>query len=190
LPTYSKMKKQIDRIIEIPEGHIIELHNKIIIIKKGSEEIKIIYKISDMKIKLEGNKLIIEKAESNKTDKKLINSLVSHIKNAIQGMDKKYEYKLQICSIHFPMNVKVEKNKLIIKNFFGERKDRTIEIDPKVSLKVENDIIHLESSNKELAGQQASKLEALTRITSRDRRVFQDGIWIIKKEKGKHAKKH
>lgn len=188
--TYSKMKKPIQKIVEIPEGHSIELHNKRIVIKKGSEEIERHYKISDVVIKLEGNKLIIEKALSNKNDKKNINSLVSHIKNAIQGLDKKYEYKLQICSIHFPMNVKVEKNHLVIKNFFGERKDRIIEINPKVSMKIDNDIIHLESSNKELVGQQASKLEALTRITTRDRRVFQDGIWIIKKEKGKHAKKH
>ena len=140
--------------------------------------------------RLEGNKLIIEKGNSNKNDKKLINSLVSHIKNALHGLDKKYEYNLQICSIHFPMNVKVEKNKLIIKNFFGERKDRIVEINPKVSIKLENDIIKLESPDKELAGQEASRLEAVTRITTRDRRVFQDGIWIIKKEKGKHAKKH
>jgi large subunit ribosomal protein L6 len=187
---YSKMKKQIQRIIDIPEGHTVELHNRAITIKKGAEEIKRDYKISDVKVKLEGNKLIIEKAESNKDDKKNINSLVSHIKNAIHGLDKSYVYKLQICSIHFPMNVKMEKNKLVIKNFFGERKDRTIEINPKVSIKVENDIITLESSDKELAGQEASKLETLTRITTRDRRVFQDGIWIIKKEKGTHAKKH
>ncbi len=184
------MKKQIQKIIEIPEGHTLELQNKTIIIKKGAEEIKKSYKINGITAKVEGNKLIIEKANSNKNDKKLIHSLVSHIKNAIHGLDKKYEYKLQICSIHFPMNVKVEKNELIIKNFFGERKDRIIEINPKVSIKVENDIITLEASDKEVAGQEASKLEGLTRITARDRRVFQDGLWIIKKEKGTHAKKH
>jgi large subunit ribosomal protein L6 len=183
------MKKSIQKIIEIPEDCTIELFDKAIVIKKGSEEIRRNYKIDNLKLILAKNSLTIEKQKTNKMDKKLINSLISHIKNAIKGLEKKYEYNLQICSIHFPINVKFEKNKVIVKNFFGERKDRIIEIDPRVSVKIENDIIKLESSDKELAGQEASKIETLTRISSRDRRVFQDGIWIIKKEKGKQLKK-
>jgi large subunit ribosomal protein L6 len=83
------------------------------------------------------------------------------------------------------MNVKVEKDKFVVKNFFGERKERILTIKPNVSLKVENDIVTVTSPDKNLAGEQASEIEALTKVTSRDRRVFQDGIWIIKKSKGR-----
>jgi large subunit ribosomal protein L6 len=134
---------------------------------------------------MEGNSIVLEKKSGNKTDKKRIHALHSHLNNAINGLEKKYEYRLQICSIHFPMNVKVEKDKFVVKNFFGERKERILTIKPNVSLKVENDIVTVTSPDKNLAGEQASEIEALTKVTSRDRRVFQDGIWIIKKSKGR-----
>jgi large subunit ribosomal protein L6 len=179
------MKKDIKKTIQIPQGYELIIQEKAILVKKGNEEIKIMYKIKGIKPKIENNEFIMEKKLGNKTEKKLIHSLISHINNAIKGMEKKYEYQLQICSVHFPMTSKIEKNQLIIKNFFGERKDRVMDINPGVDMKIDNDIITVTSSNKSLAGHQASKIEALTRITKRDRRVFQDGIWIIKKEKGK-----
>lgn len=179
------MKKDIKKIIQVPEGNEIKISDKHIVIKNGNEEVTIQYKIRDFLPKLQGNEIILEKKASNKRDKMLINSLSSHIACAFKGMDKKYEYRLQICSIHFPMNAKIEKDHLIVKNFFGERKDRVLKITPGVEVKIENDIIIVQSPSKHLAGEQASEIEALTRIKSRDRRVFQDGIWIIKKSKGR-----
>jgi large subunit ribosomal protein L6 len=179
------MKKDIKKTIQIPSGYEIIIQEKRILVKKGNEEIKIPFKIKNIKPKIENNEFIIEKKLGNKTEKKLINALASHLNNAIKGLETKYEYKLQICSVHFPMNSKIEKNKLVIKNFFGERKDRVLEIKPGVEVKINNDIITVTSANKDLAGHQASAIEALTRVTTRDRRVFQDGIWIIKKEKGR-----
>ena len=179
------MRKEIRKTAKIPENCEVKIFDNLVIIKKDNEEVKVPYKIKNFKPKIENNELVLEKKVGNKNDKKLIHSLSSHIVNAFNGIGKKYKYKLQICSIHFPMNVKVEKNKLIIKNFFGERKERILDIKPNVDLKIENDIITVTSPQKNLAGEQASEIEALTRITSRDRRVFQDGIWIIKKSKGR-----
>lgn len=179
------MKKDIQKIIKVPDNCSVRIMDKEIFIKNGQEEIAIKFKIAGFKPKMQNGSLILEKKFGNKNDKKLINSLANHILNAINGFEKKYEYQLQICSAHFPMNVKIEKNKLIIKNFFGERKDRILEITPNTLIKINNDIISVISANKELAGQQSAQIENITKITSRDRRVFQDGIWIIKKEKGK-----
>lgn len=179
------MKKDIKKIINLPEEYHVEILNKEITISKGSEKIKLKHKIRGLIIRKEENSIIIEKKFANKKDKREINSLVSHINNAIRGLKEKYEYLLQICSIHFPMSVKIERDKLIVKNFFGERKERVLNILPGVEIKIENDIIRVISSNKELAGKQASLIENLTKITNRDKRVFQDGIWIIKKAKGK-----
>ncbi len=179
------MRKDIKKIVKIAENCEVKVSDKSITIKKNDKEIKVPYKIKNFKPKIEEGSIILEKKAGNKKDKKYIHSLSSHLTNAFNGLEKKYEYKMQICSIHFPMNAKIEKNKFVIKNFFGERKDRILTIKPNVEIKIENDIITLISSEKNQAGEQASEIEALTRIKSRDRRVFQDGIWIIKKAKGR-----
>lgn len=176
------------KTITVPEGIDIKINKREITIKKGEEELTLDSRIEDLKVVKESNQILIERKDANKSDKKRINSLVSHIEGYLKGLEKNYEYKLQICSIHFPMTAKIEKEKLVIKNFFGERKDRILALDPKVNVKIDNDIITVTSPSKASAGQQAATIERLTRVTKKDRRVFQDGIWIIKKEKGRHKK--
>ena len=49
-------------------------------------------------------------------------------------------------------------------------------------MKVDGDLVTVQSTSKELAGQTAADIEQLCRVTGRDRRIFQDGIWIIEKD--------
>ena len=67
------------------------------------------------------------------------------------------------------------------KNFLGEKSPRTLTLKKNVSIKIEGDLIAIESPNKELAGQMASDIELLTAKANRDLRVFQDGIYMIEK---------
>jgi large subunit ribosomal protein L6 len=85
------------------------------------------------------------------------------------------------------MNVAVSGDKLSVKNFLGEKIPRVAKILPGVTVKVEGDIIDIESTDKEAAGQTAANFEQLTRITNRDLRIFQDGIYITVKD-GKEIK--
>jgi large subunit ribosomal protein L6 len=48
-------------------------------------------------------------------------------------------------------------------------------------LEIEKDIITIKSVDKEIAGQATANLEKATQIKKRDKRVFQDGIYIINK---------
>ena len=52
-------------------------------------------------------------------------------------------------------------------------------------MKIEGSDVKIESPNIESAGNAASKIELLTKITKRDCRVFQDGIFITRKAKQK-----
>ena len=129
----------------------------------------------------EGDTLTITGKKSTKREKKLIGTFVAHIKNMIQGVQSPFVYKLKICSSHFPMSVSVSNNELVVKNFLGEKNPRISKFNPSVSVKIEGSEIIVESPDKELAGQVAARFEQLTRITNRDKRVFQDGIFIIQK---------
>ena len=90
--------------------------------------------------------------------------------------------------MHFPMSVSIQGDYLVIKNFLGERKERKAKILPQVNVKIEKNIITVESSDKEKAGQTAANIERATRIRKRDRRIFQDGIWLVQKSKGAKRK--
>ncbi|UZE93645.1 MAG: 50S ribosomal protein L6 [Candidatus Pacearchaeota archaeon] len=185
------MKKKITKIIKIPEKTEIKLELPKIVVSGPLGSIEKKFKFKRIQIKKENNEMIIEHEKATKKDKKIINTMASLVESMIRGVNEGYEYKLQICSTHFPISVKIdkEKNLLVIKNFLGENKDRIVRLLPEVDIKIQGDIISINSVNKELAGQQAADIEVVSRIKRRDRRVFQDGIWIIKKEKGRPKSK-
>ena len=117
----------------------------------------------------------------NKVNKNIINSYAAHIKNMMKGVLDGYKYTLKICSGHFPMNVSINNGQFSVKNCLGEKVPRTIKLKPGADVKVEGDLIVVESPSKEIAGQVSAAIEQLTRRTKYDMRVFQDGIWIISK---------
>ena len=73
------------------------------------------------------------------------------------------------------------KNELVVKNFLGEKTDRRIRLVKETEVKIIKDIIEIESYDKEAAGQTAANLEKATVVRKRDRRVFQDGIFLVER---------
>ena len=81
------------------------------------------------------------------------------------------------------MNVSVKNNEFIIKNFIGEKYPRVLKLDPAVKVKVDGEVVVVEASDIEVAGQTAGSIEKLSTRTGFDRRIFQQGIFIIEKPK-------
>ena len=172
------MHEDIEETIEVPEKVNASLNESEITIAGPKGEMS---RKFPMEMKLEGKKISISAKNGTRDTKRMINTQIAHIKNMIHGVQEGYKYNLQICSVHFPMTVAVVKNTVVIKNFLGEVGERVAKILPKVELKVEGEFIRIFSIDKEAAGQTAANLETATKVRNRDRRVFQDGIWITEK---------
>ena len=72
-------------------------------------------------------------------------------------------------------------NQVVIGNFLGERQSRSANIISGVNVKVDKDVILITGIDREKVGQVGANIEKATKITGFDRRVFQDGCYIIKK---------
>lgn len=175
------MKKSLFQEIEIPEGVELTLEDEEIIIKGPEGENKRKFNFENLDVNIEKGKLIIGNEKSTKKEKRMMNTITARIKNMLKGIQEPFEYKLKVCSSHFPISVRVEGINIEIKNFLGEKIPRTFQIPEGVEIKVDKDIVTVSSIDKELAGQVAADFEKATKIKGRDKRIFQDGIWIINK---------
>src|SRR3989344_1425461 len=177
------MKADISEKLKIPEGITVKIEDNIIKVNgpKGSNERKIFH--PRIKIEIKDNMVVLSSKNATKVEKTILNTLKAHIRNLLRGVNEGYEYQLKICSGHFPMNVSIQNKELIIKNFFGEKKPRKTKISGDIEIKVDGDIINIMGVDIDSVSQMASKIEQTTRRTGYDRRVYQDGIWIIKKTK-------
>lgn len=177
----TKMKKQLSKKIEIPEEVEVEIDGAKVIVKgsEGINEKKL--DLTNLILKKENNEIIISSKSSTKKEKRRMNTIAAHISNMINGVKEKFEYKLKICFSHFPITVEVKGNEALIKNFLGEKTPRKVRIPEGANVKVEKEIITVSSSDIETAGQAAANFENVTRIAKRDRRIFQDGIFITSK---------
>lgn len=175
------MKKEFSQEIEIPAGIEIKKEGKKVIVNGPEGEVSKEFNFGKLKFENKEGKILISYPIATRNDKRMINTITAHLKNMIKGAKEKYEYKLKICSSHFPINVEVKGNEALIKNFLGEKTPRKCKIPQDVEVKVNKEIITIKSANKELAGQAAANFEMATVVRNRDRRVFQDGIYIINK---------
>lgn len=175
------MKKELYQEIEIPEGVEVKLNGNVLSVKGVNGENKKMLNLVGLEFEIKDEKIKIGSRKASKKEKKMMNSIAAHITNMIKGVQEKFEYKLKICSSHFPISVSVKGRDVEVKNFLGEKIPRKVKIPEGVEIEVDGDIIMIKSSDKELAGQAAANFEMITRIRARDKRVFQDGIYITDK---------
>jgi large subunit ribosomal protein L6 len=175
------MKINLLERIAIPEGVEVLLEKKLLKVKGKAGEC--LRKIEEpmLRIAVEGKEVVIKADKATKREKARLYSLRAHLNNMIKGVQNGYKYTLKICSGHFPMNVALSGNTLVVKNFFGEKYPRIVQLKQGAKVKIEGDKIYVESVDKEIAGQVAADIEQTIRLRGRDQRIFQDGIYITEK---------
>ncbi len=99
--------------------------------------------------------------------KKTVRTVASHIQNMIIGVTKGFRYKMKIVYAHFPMNLKVQGDKIIIENYLGERGTREAKLLPGVKVKVQKDDVIIEGIDKEAVGQTAANIHRAAKLTGK-----------------------
>jgi len=175
------MKTKMTEKIEIPSGVSCTYQDNVFVCSKSGVSLSRRIEIPRANLTIKGNEISLDSEKGNKNQFKMIKSNVANIKNLFQGLNEKFTYSLEACNVHFPMTLKLEPGKLIINNFLGEKVPRKAVILPDVIVEVKGVKITVTSHNREHAGQTAANIEKATKIRNRDRRVFQDGIYLVER---------
>ena len=177
--TVTNMKTDMNKKVEFPANVRVEIKLPLVTVKGPKGEVSRVMNDKRIAITTEGNMIVLSAQHASKKEKKVMHTYAAHLANMVNGVAHGFLYEMKICAAHFPMNVSISAGQLIIKNFIGEHVPRTLQLRKGVTVKVNGDIVQIESADKELAGLTASEIELLTRIRDHDRRIFQDGIFLI-----------
>lgn len=174
--------------LEIPDGVKVLLEGGHHIRVKGSngDITKDFSHITGIKVTIKDNKVVFSTNFPKSGTLALIKTVVSIINNLIIGVQTNYKYVSKIAYSHFPCSVRVdEKNQTIfVENFLGERAPRKAKYPNNVKVEVKGEDVYFIGPDKETLGQSAANVKRACRIRKKDPRVFQDGVYLYRKQLG------
>ncbi|MCX8208878.1 MAG: 50S ribosomal protein L6 [Sulfolobales archaeon] len=168
--------------IPIPSGVNVEIDGRKVRVRgpKGVVEKDFSY-ARGVVIAREGESIVFEAYFADRRAKAQLYSLVSHVRNAIDGVTRGYRYRLKIVYSHFPISVRVDGDRVVIENFIGEKAPRVARVVGDVKISVSKTDVVVEGCDLEAVSQTAANIEQATKIRKLDRRVFVDGIYIYER---------
>ncbi|MFX1338224.1 MAG: 50S ribosomal protein L6 [Promethearchaeota archaeon] len=178
-----------DETLDIPKGVEVKIEGNNLVTVKGPEGGPITKDFSHargIKIELQDKKLRFTAHFPKNPTIALAKTIINIINNLVIGVQNNYKYVSKICYSHFPCTVEVkEKTKEIhVVNFLGERAPRKANFPDNVKIEVSGDDVYFIGPDKEALGLAAANVKRACRIRKKDPRVFQDGVYLYKKQIG------
>jgi large subunit ribosomal protein L6 len=171
----------ITRQVEIPPGVNVALEGNALTVSGPKGTLVRDMRFPQIDVRIEDGEVVVSTASDKKRFLAMSGTLEAHVKSMIRGVVEGYEYRMKVVYSHFPIQLKLQGNRLEIGNFLGEKQPRTAKIIEGVTVKIGNDEVTLTGIDKEKVGNTAANIEHATKITKRDPRVFQDGIYITER---------
>ena len=175
------MQHALTRSYTLPAGTQATIEGKKVTLKKGAVSCARVIGVDGITLQNNDGVITVSYEKGNKKQYKNLCSIIAHVKSLAQGLDKKYEYKMEACNVHFPMTLKIDQGTLLINNFLGEKNARRAVIEPGVEVVIQGQKLTITSNDREAAGMTVSNIERATHVRKRDRRVFQDGIFLTER---------
>ncbi|WP_181685431.1 50S ribosomal protein L6 [Halorhabdus salina] len=135
----------------------------------------------DVSVDVEDETIVIESDADDAETMSTLGTFESHVRNMFHGVTEGWTYEMEVFYSHFPMQVRAESEEVVIENFLGEKAPRRTPIHGETEVEIDEEKISLRGPSIEDVGQTAADIEQLTRVTDKDVRVFQDGVYITEK---------
>jgi large subunit ribosomal protein L6 len=135
----------------------------------------------DVDVSVADGQVVIESDADDAKTNSTLGTFESHVRNMFHGVTEGWEYQMEVFYSHFPMQVRAEGDEVVIENFLGEKAPRRTTIHGDTDVSVDGEQVTLSGPDIEAVGQTAADIEQLTRVTDKDIRVFQDGVYITQK---------
>ena len=146
--------------IQLPEGVTVTMNNNVLIVKgplgELSQEVD-----KDIKVKIEGNQMVLERPTDQKRHKALHGLYRSLAFNMVVGVSKGYTIQQELVGVGFKAEAKGQRLELNL----GFSHDIFIELPVEVKVETvterrKNPVITLKSHDKQLIGQVAAKIRS------------------------------
>ena len=167
--------------IEIPDEVSAEVSNLDLTVEGPNGSVTRTLWYPSVSVSVEDDVVVIESEESDAKTNATVGTFESHVSNMLHGVTEGWTYEMEVYYAHFPMQVNVDGDEIVIENFLGEKSSRRTPIRGDTEVQVDGEVVTLTGPSKEDVGQTAADVEQLTRVTDKDTRVFQDGVYITQK---------
>jgi large subunit ribosomal protein L6 len=174
--------------IKIPSECQVSLEEKTVTVTGPKGSLKRSFPEPQTQIKIESDNVIASTHINRKRSRALVGTVIAHVRNMLIGVQHGYEYEMKIVYSHFPITVEAKDETVIIKNFIGERGVRTARLIGDVQVRTTEDEVFISGIDIEHVSQSAANIQQACKIRDKDRRVFLDGIYVIRKRKGEVLK--
>ena len=172
---------KIESTIAIPSGVTVSQDGTVVKVKGPTGELSRNFAHPSVIVKVEGDRVSVSCEYPRIKEKAMVGTFHAHLRNMVHGVTEGYTYQLKTVFSHFPMKVAVKGDKVQIDNYMGGHAPRFANILEGVTVKVAGADITVTGADIEKVGQTAANLERATSRGGFDKRVFQDGIYIVHK---------
>jgi large subunit ribosomal protein L6 len=172
-----------EKTVQTPEGVEVKLEGSSLVVRGPKGELSREFRNPKIRTEIKAGQVRFSTEEKRRRTLALLGTWAAHLRNMITGVTKGWEARMKVVYSHFPIKLGQEGDRVLIQNFMGERKPRIAIIVGETKIELKKDEIVISGINKEEVGQTCGNLESITKVRGYDRRVFQDGIYILHKPK-------
>lgn len=167
--------------LTIPEGTSVEIDGESVRVKGRLGENTRQFDGHLLKIVKEGGSISIKATQEASLRKKAaptVNTVAKEISNDMNGVSRYFEIKMETVFLHFPITLEAKEGTFTIKNIFGERKPRTARIVGSAKIELNDKNVRIYGTSLDDVSQTAANIRQACRISNKDSRVFQDGVYM------------